>query len=317
MHFSKCIQIYVFLVVALACCLPVRAQTDQVSLDDILQAGGQWLSENIDPDVLRLLGDMDEAKARKFLDDFQQWLQSEYVEDVASIKETAAVVLPLLERYEETWPYAVWLKTRLDYLEMADQFKKTLPQPPKKPGEVAKPVFYPEPEVERKVWRKKLEKKSLPKGAEAYVDRLKPIFAAQKVPDKLVWIAEVESSFAPYARSPAGAAGLFQLMPQTAKIYGLSSWPRDERLQPEKNAKAAARHLKYLHKEFKDWPLALAAYNAGEGRVRSLLGRYKAQSFDNIATHLPVETQMYVPKIEATLLRREGVSLSQLSLPDF
>lgn len=309
------ISISIIIFFVYTCSSPVTAQSDQMSLDDILQAGEQWLQENIDPDVIRLLGEMDGARAQKFLGDFQQWLHSEYVVDVTSIKETAAVVLPLLERYEETWPYAVWLKTRLDYLEMAQQFRQTLPPPLKIPGEAPKPVFYPEPEVERKVWRKKIENKSLPKGAEVYVDRLKPIFAAQKVPDKLVWIAEVESSFVPYARSPAGAAGLFQLMPQTAKTYGLSSWPRDERLQPEKNAKAAARHLKYLHREFKDWPLTLAAYNAGEGRVRSLMGKYKADSFDGIATHLPVETQMYVPKIEATLLRREGMTLSQLSTP--
>jgi membrane-bound lytic murein transglycosylase D len=101
-------------------------------------------------------------------------------------------------------------------------------------------------------------------------------------------------------------------MPRTAKSYGLSLWPIDERLQPEKNAAAAARYLKYLHGEFKDWPLALAAYNAGEGRVRNLLSLYKTQSFDKIATHLPAETQMYVPKINATLLRREGVTLAQL-----
>jgi len=315
----RCLHNIIFLgiiTVIIICGPPSIAQNDQMSLDDIMQTGEQWLQENIDPDVLNLLGSMDGAKARKFLADFQQWLHSECVVDVTSIKETAVVVLPLLERYEESWPYAVWLKTRLDYLEMAQQFKQTLPPPLKIPGEVSKPVFYPEPEVERKVWRKKIESKSLPKGAEAYVDRLKPIFAAQRVPDKLVWIAEVESSFVPYARSPAGAAGLFQLMPQTAKTYGLSSWPRDERLQPEKNAKAAARYLKYLHKEFKDWPLTLAAYNAGEGRVRSLMGRYKAVSFDGIATHLPVETQMYVPKIEATLLRREGITLSQLAAPD-
>ncbi len=169
--------------------------------------------------------------------------------------------------------------------------------------------------MERTAWRKQLEQKALPKGAEQYVGRLKPIFAAQKIPNELVWMAEVESSFVPSARSPAGAAGLFQLMPSTAKTYGLSTWPRDERLQPEKNAEAAARHIRCLYGSFKDWPLTLAAYNAGEGRIRSLMGKHKARNFDEIAIHLPIETQMYVPKIEATLMRREGVSLSRLSAP--
>ncbi|MDD4869123.1 MAG: lytic transglycosylase domain-containing protein [Kiritimatiellae bacterium] len=312
----NCITIHCILVLVLTGYSPATAQNDQINIGDILQSGEQWVQENIDPDVLRFLGDMDQAKVQKLIRDFQQWLHGDQVANIASIKETAAVVLPLMEKYEETWPYAVWLKTRLDYLEMADQFKHTLPPPKVEPGQPLKPIPNPEPEVERKAWKKQLEKRPLPKGAEKYVARLKPIFAAQKVPEKLVWLAEVESSFTPSARSPAGAAGMFQLMPRTAKLYGLSSWPRDERYQPEKSAKAAARYLKYLHGEFDNWPLALAAYNAGEGRVRNLLNRHKAKSFDKIATHLPAETQMYVPKIEATLLRREGITLSQLSGPE-
>jgi membrane-bound lytic murein transglycosylase D len=126
----------------------------------------------------------------------------------------------------------------------------------------------------------------------------------------------VESSFDPRARSPTGAVGLFQLTPATAQRYGLTTtWPWDERLKPEPSAKAAAQYLQYLHAHFKDWRLALAAYNAGEGTVRALLIRQKAHSYDAIATHLPAETQMYVPKVEATLLRREGVNLAQLQAP--
>ena len=108
-------------------------------------------------------------------------------------------------------------------------------------------------------------------------------------------MAEVESSFDPRARSPAGAAGLFQLMPATAKRYGLRTWPLDQRLRPEDSAQAAAKYLEYLHAHFKDWRLALAAYNAGEGTVKSSSERHKARTFDAIATHLPAETQMYVP----------------------
>jgi membrane-bound lytic murein transglycosylase D len=67
-----------------------------------------------------------------------------------------------------------------------------------------------------------------------------------------------------------------------------------------------------LHARFHDWRLALAAYNAGEGTVDNLLARRKVHTFDAISTALPAETQMFVPKIEATLLRREGMKLSQL-----
>jgi len=156
----------------------------------------------------------------------------------------------------------------------------------------------------------------VPKIAQPYVGRLKPIFTAEGVPPELVWVAEVESSFDPRARSPAGAAGLFQLMPATARRYGLkTSWPWDERLKPEPSARAAAQYLEYLHSRFKDWRLALAAYNAGEGTVEELLKRQKAHSFDAIATHLPAETQMYVPKVEAIVWRREGRKLAELEAP--
>jgi membrane-bound lytic murein transglycosylase D len=101
-------------------------------------------------------------------------------------------------------------------------------------------------------------------------------------------------------------------MPDTAKRFGLSLWPRDQRLQADRGATASAQYLKYLHDRFKDWRLTLAAYNAGEGTVQKLLDRYKTRSYDSIATHLPAETQLYVPKVEATVLRREGVKLSDL-----
>ena len=138
---------------------------------------------------------------------------------------------------------------------------------------------------------------------------------AQKVPAALVWIAEVESSFDPRARSPEGAAGLFQLMPDTAKRYGLRVRPFDQRLKPDQSARAAAQYLHYLHSHFKDWRLALAAYNAGEGTVDKLLRHRKTRTFDAIATRLPAETQMYVPKVEGTLRKREGLALSELKIP--
>jgi hypothetical protein len=69
--------------------------------------------------------------------------------------------------------------------------------------------------------------------------------AAQKIPPELVWVAEVESSFDPRAESPAAAAGLFQLRPETAKRFGLSLWPRDQRFQTQASATDSARYLQY------------------------------------------------------------------------
>jgi membrane-bound lytic murein transglycosylase D len=109
--------------------------------------------------------------------------------------------------------------------------------------------------------------------------------------------------------------GLFQLMPETAKSLGLLLTPWDQRFQPEKNGRAAAQYLKHLHETFGDWRLSVAAYNGGEGLVNRLLEKRAAHSYDEIAGDLPTETQMYVPKVEATILRREGVALQRLKTP--
>jgi membrane-bound lytic murein transglycosylase D len=151
-----------------------------------------------------------------------------------------------------------------------------------------------------------------PPAARKLLPRLKSAFAAEGVPAELVWVAEVESSFDPKARSPAGAAGLFQLMPETARGLGLSTFPIDQRYDPDHSAAGAAKLLKRLRARFRDWPLALAAYNAGEGRVGGLLARHKATRFSEIARLLPAETQMYVPKIDAVLRRREGKGLGEI-----
>ncbi len=287
-----------------------------MTLDDLVQSADQWAKENLDADALRALQNVDRARVEQFFKEVQKQFQGEYVVDLSALKGPAKAVLPLLEGYEETRPYAAWLKAQLDYLDVADQFRLIIPPPKAVPGQPPKPAPNPAPKVEREVWVKKLAERPWPSAATAYVSRLKPIFAAQKVPPQLVWIAEVESSFDPRARSPAGAAGLFQLMPATAKRYGLRTWPVDHRLRPDESARAAAKYLADLHSQFKDWRLALAAYNAGEGTVQKLLQQRKARTYDAIATRLPAETQMYVPRVEATLARREGIRLSQLRMPE-
>jgi len=296
--------------------LRVSGQEKTVTLDDLMESADQWAKENLDDEALRALENVDREKVKRFFSDIEKQFRSQYVLDLAALKDTATVVLPLLESSEDTQPYAAWLKARLDYLDVADQFRQILPAPKAVPGQPPKPVPNPAPQMEREIWVKKLADRPWPEAAKAYVPRLKPIFAAQKVPPELVWIAEVESSFDRRARSPAGAAGLFQLMPATAKRYGLRTWPLDHRLRPEASARAAASYLADLHGRFKDWRLALAAYNAGEGTVQELLTQRKPRSFDAIATRLPAETQMYVPRVEATLARREGLKLSQLRAPE-
>ncbi len=167
----------------------------------------------------------------------------------------------------------------------------------------------------RAYWQKAVGKHRRPANADTILPRIKPAFKAAGLPEALVWMAEVESSMDPAARSPVGAAGLFQLMPRTAQSLGLKLSPQDQRLIPEHNAKAAAKYLKALHKRFGSWPLALAAYNAGEGRISSLCKKHNTKRFDDIANALPNETQMYVPRVLETIRQRTGVDPDTLPPP--
>jgi len=306
------------LTIALLAAGLARAQEWELDTNALRQAfdvAGQWAEANLDEDALSALQQVDREKVEEFLRSFQQQLKSEYVLDLAALKDAANGVLPLLEAHEETKPYALWLKSRLDYFEVAEELRRAVPRPKTVPDQRSKLMPNPSPSAEREIWVRKISPRPLPKGAEALVAHLKPVFASESVPAELVWLAEVESSFNLGARSPVGAAGLFQLMPATAERFGLRRWPRDQRFQPEPSARAAAQYLHLLHRQFGDWRLAVAAYNAGEGRVQRLLDRHRTRSFDRIARYLPAETQMFVPKVEATLLRREGVALASLNAP--
>ncbi len=163
-------------------------------------------------------------------------------------------------------------------------------------------------------WLGRIATRARPGRAEAFLPSLHAAFVAEGVPPELVWLAETESSFNPRARSPSGARGLFQLMPGTARSLGLGLRP-DERIHPARSARAAAVYLRYLHGRFGDWPLALAAYHAGEGRVASELRRRGAADFAAIARHLPAETRFYVPKVLATVRLRSGVAPENLAAP--
>lgn len=311
-RFKSCGLVVGLLLLTLTTSVPQELELD---VGQVITAAQEWAENNLDEGVLRSLPEVDRDKVEKFLRQFQDQLQNDYVLDLATLNETAKFVLPLLDAYPETQPYAAWLRSRLDYFEVAEELRKQAPTPKPVPGQRPKPGRNPSSSVERKAWALKLGQSARPPAANALVPKLKSIFARERVPEQLVWVAEVESGFNARARSPAGAGGLFQLMPATAKELGLRRWPFDQRYQVEPSTQGAARYLKRLHTQFGDWRLALAAYNAGEGKVQGLLKRSATRSFDSIATALPAETQMFVPKVEATILRREGVSLAKLRPP--
>lgn len=296
-------------ILALLCCpgLTLHAQ-QELDPAELLKDAGDWLAENIDDSVFEVLG-VDQNRARQFLNDLHRTFQGTYVYDLATLREAANELQPILERYEETQPYAAWLKARLPDFEVSrmlrEQVSATATNKLRLPA--------PTPELQRRAWVRVVESRPIPAAASKHLPRLKQIFAEERVPRELAWLAEVESSFNPEAQSPAGAAGLFQLMPATARGLDLSvGLLNDDRFDPEQNARAAARYLRELHQRFGDWRLALAAYNCGPSRIAELLKKHRTKSFDGIRPYLPVETQMYVPKFEATLRKREGLKIESL-----
>ncbi|PYJ63404.1 MAG: lytic transglycosylase [Verrucomicrobia bacterium] len=301
------------LALLLACACEVTAQDELPQPDEILQSVQEWVRDNLDGQALDELG-VDKDRVQQFLTEVRRQFQGTYVYDLGALRGTATQLLPVLRQFDETRPYAVWLETHLDYFDVARELRREAKAAPEK--SLPSPLPNPSPQLERSVWIRELKHRSPPAQAERHAARLKDIFAAEKLPPELIWVAEVESSFDPTARSPAGAAGLFQLMPLTARSLNLSISLPDERLQPEKSARAAAKYLRRLYGRFGDWRLALAAYNAGETRVENLLRQEKGRTFDAIAARLPAETQMFVPKVEATLRKREGLTLAELKMPN-
>ena len=135
-----------------------------------------------------------------------------------------------------------------------------------------------------------------------YREMISRIFREEGVPQDLVYLAQAESGFHPLALSRAGARGMWQFMASRATGYGLQRnlWV-DDRQDPEKATRAAARHLKDLYTQFGDWYLAMAAYNSGPGNVQQAVKRTGYADFWELYKRnvLPKETKNYVPIILA------------------
>jgi membrane-bound lytic murein transglycosylase D len=138
-----------------------------------------------------------------------------------------------------------------------------------------------------------------------YEDMIRRVLKEEGVPQDLIYLAQAESGFHPLAVSRAGARGMWQFMGSRAKGYGLErSWWVDDRQDPEKATRAAARHLRDLYAQFGDWYLAMAAYNSGPGTVQKAVKRTGYADFWELYRRnvLPKETRNYVPIILAVTI---------------
>jgi len=289
-------------------------ETPPLSPDQLYETGKMLFDQYAPPEIKEQYEFPSKEQWDEFAAKLQRALDSNSFAELAEYEPQARAALTALRALPGYEDYADWLEERLDLIQVAKQVGQLPPPkpgpPPIGPGRPAPP---PLPYYD--LWRQRLRGRPVPPSAAELLPTVRAAFAAEGVPVELVWLAEVESTFNPNARSPAGAKGLYQLMPDTAKALGLSTWLPDDRANPEKSARAAARQLRSLYSKFGDWPLALAAYNAGEGRVSRALAAQKATTFAGIAGTLPVETRLYVPKVCATVALRTGVSPGNLAAP--
>ncbi|HYQ02971.1 MAG TPA: transglycosylase SLT domain-containing protein [Polyangiaceae bacterium] len=136
-----------------------------------------------------------------------------------------------------------------------------------------------------------------------YAAAMRSELARAGVPTELVWLSMIESGHNPTIVSPAGAAGLWQFMPDAGRTYGLTvdRWV-DERLDPERSTQAASRYLSDLYRRFGSWELAIASYNMGYGGLARSIRKFNSNDFWELVRYeagVPWETTLYVPKIFA------------------
>jgi len=132
---------------------------------------------------------------------------------------------------------------------------------------------------------------------------VKKVFNQYNIPEEFKYVSMIESGFNYNARSRAGAVGLWQFIPSTAKIFGLriDEWV-DERKDPYKATVAAAEYFTSLKKKFGNWELALAGYNSGDLTVKAAIEKYNSKDFWYLSRHtFPKQTREYVPQILAVI----------------
>jgi len=158
------------------------------------------------------------------------------------------------------------------------------------------------------------------KRARRYFPYIERKLSEMNLPDDLKYLAVAESSLRPHAVSSARAAGVWQFIPSTGEKYGMrGNRDIDERFDVFKATEGALTYLKTLYEEFRNWPLAMAAYNTGETRIRKEVALQK--TYDYFHLDLPLETERYVYRIAVAKIilsdpKKYGFSLEEDQLYD-
>jgi membrane-bound lytic murein transglycosylase D len=286
---------------------------------DLYQSAKQLFDQYAPPEVKAQYEFPSKEQFDDFMGRLDKTMDSGTLAEMAGYAPQARTILAALRTQPGYSDVADWLAARLEEIEEAKQIEDAAAAPP--PAVSAPVIRSPDaaatesaiPYYDR--WLQRMRARPMPANAAELMPELRRAFADEGMPPELAWLAEVESSLNPSARSPSGARGLYQMKEGTARDFGLSTFLPDERTDPGKSAHAAARDLRALEEKFGSWPLALAAYNAGEGRVSRALAARHTHDFAGVASALPAGTRLYVPEVCALVTVRTGVTPDKIPPP--
>lgn len=187
--------------------------------------------------------------------------------------------------------------------------------------ELKMPAYTNRPEVQQQIrWYQKHQSylAHAMVGSAPYIYYIYEQTKKHNLPSELALIPIIESEYNPYAKSHAGAMGLWQMMPGTARDFGLRrDWWYDGRKDVVASTNAALQYFSYLHSYFDNWPLAIAAYDCGEGKVMQAMhyNKYRHAATDFWNLPLPTETRIYVPRLLALAAIVKNPARYHISLP--